>query len=326
VNQKVATFFDPDPASTAAEYSATINWGDASSSPPPPVTITQTGSSTSGNTFEVRGDHTYQEENTYSVEVTITDTDTSSNTATVTSTANIGDAALVKAMCAMPPVTPQHYNGSTATFEDENMFATSADFTATTINWGDSNSTAGTVSGSGIGPYTVSGDHTYSSTGPFTVTTTIIDDGGSMTTATCAVVVFAFPTGNGATFVIGDLEAGLTRHVTWWSSQWANINLMSGGAPPDAMKGFAGFEDNFLGLPTPDCGGTWSADPGNSAPPPPTVPQFMGVIVSSKVTKSGSVITGDIKQVVIVKNDLGYEPSPGHPGTGTEIMFVCGGP
>jgi hypothetical protein len=49
----------------------------------------------------------------------------------------------------------------------------------------------------------------------------------------------------------------------------------------------------------------------------------MGVIVSSHVTKSGSIITGDIKQVVIVRNDPGYAPDPGHPGTGTEIAIVC---
>jgi hypothetical protein len=52
----------------------------------------------------------------------------------------------------------------------------------------------------------------------------------------------------------------------------------------------------------------------------------MGVIISSKVTKSGSVVTGDIKQVVIVENDLSYQPSPGHPGTGTEIGFLCTSP
>jgi PKD repeat protein len=312
--------------STAAEYNATINWGDSSSSPPPPVTITLTGTSSSGNDFAVKGDHTYTEEGTYTVRVTITDVDNLSNTATATSTARVVDAPL-HSSCAAAPVSTQSFSGPTATFTDNNAFATKADFSAT-INWGDSTSSSGTISGGpGVGPYTVSGSHTYTSTGPFTVTTTINDDGGSTTTTPgCSVLVFAFATEKGAAFVIGDLEAGLAKHVTWWSSQWANINLMSGGAPPDAMKGFAGFEDNFLGLPPPNCGGTWSTDPGNSTPPPPSVPAFMGVIVSSKVTKSGSVISGDIKQVVIVRNDPGYAPSPGHPGTGTEIAIVCVSP
>jgi hypothetical protein len=156
------------------------------------------------------------------------------------------------------------------------------------------------------------------------ITTTINDvDGSSTTTPACSVTVFAFATAKGAAFVIGDLEAGLGNHVTWWSSQWAKINVMSGGAPPNAMKGFSGFEDNFLGLPPPNCGGTWSTDPGNSAPPPASVPKYMGVIVSSRVTQSGSIISGDIKQVVVVRNDPGYAPNPGSPGTGTEVAIVC---
>jgi hypothetical protein len=322
VNQLVATFFDPDPMSTAGDYNATIAWGDASSSPPPPVTITQTGASPMGNTFEVRGDHTYTEEGTYTLKVTITDIDTPSNNATVSSTAKIADAPLT-ARCATPPFSTQTYNGPTAVFTDQSSTGTLSDFSAT-INWGDSSSSTGTiVGGPGNVPYTVSGSHTYTTTGPVTITTVITDVGGSSATVICNVTIFAFATAKGAAFVIGDLEAGLGNHVTWWSSQWANINLMSKGAPPDAMKGFAGFEDNFLGLPPPNCGGTWSTDPGNSTPPPPTVPKVMGVIVSSQVTKSGSIITGDIKQVVIVDNDPGYAPSPGHPGTGTEIGILC---
>jgi hypothetical protein len=314
----VATFGDPAPMSTAAEYKATIDWGD--STPTSPGTITPP----TGGSYTVSGTHTYTEEGSYKVTVTITDIDEPSNTATTTSTATVNDAELT-ATCATPPFSPQIFIGTTATFTDANTFAQNSDFSAT-INWGEGPTEPGTIDPlptSGPGPYTVRGMHTYTSTGTFTITTTITDDGGSTATVKCDVLIFAFATGNGATFVIGDLEAGLTRHVTWWSSQWANINLMSGGAPPDAMKGFAGFEDNFLGLPPPDCGGTWSTDPGNSTPPPASVPKFMGVIVSSKVTKSGSVITGDIKQVVIVENDPGYQPSPGHPGTGTEIAILC---
>jgi len=317
----VATFTDPDPVSTAAEYDAVIDWGDGSPTTPGVIT------GPIGGPFDVSGTHTYTEEGTYTVTVTITDIDEASNTATTTSTATVNDAALT-ARCATPPFSPQMFMGTTATFTDANTFAQNSDFSAT-INWGDGPTQPGTIDPlppSGPGPYTVRGTHTYTSTGTFTITTTITDDGGSTARVSCDVLIFGFATGNGATFVVGDLEAGLTRHVTWWSSQWANINLMSGGAPPDAMKGFAGFEDNFLGLPPPNCGGTWSTDPGNSTPPPPSVPQFMGVIVSSQVTKSGSVITGDIKQVVIVENDPGYQPSPGHPGTGTEIAIVCTSP
>jgi hypothetical protein len=313
----VATFTDPDPASTAGEYSATIDWGDAT--PPTPGTI----SGPTGGPFTVSGTHTYAEQGTYSVTVTITDVDNPKNSATVISTARVSDARL-SSMCATRPVSTQTYTGPTAIFRDQSSTGTLSDFSAT-ISWGDSSNSAGTITGGpGNLPYIVSGTHTYASTGTFLITTTIADvDGSRTTTPGCSVIIFAFATGNGAAFVIGDLEARLGNHVTWWSSQWANINLMSGGPPPNAMKGFAGFEDNFLGLPPANCGGSWSTDTGNSTPPPPSVPMVMGVIVSSRVTQSGSVISGDIKQVVVVRNDPGYGPSPGHPGTGTEIAVVC---
>jgi hypothetical protein len=312
----VATFTDPDQASTPAEYSATIDWGD--STPSTPGTI----SGPTGGPFTVSGTHMYSEEGTYRVAVTITDVDNSKNNTTVISTANVSDAPLVS-KCATAPASTQTYNGPTAIFTDQSSTGTPSDFSAT-ISWGDSSSSAGTITGGpGNASYTVSGTHTYASTGTFSITTSIKDVGGSKTSSTCSVIIFAFATGNGAAFVIGDLEAGLGNHVTWWSSQWANINLMSGGPPPNSMKGFAGFEDNFLGLPPPNCGGSWSTDPGNSTPPPPSVPKYMGVIVSSVVTQSGSVISGNIKQVVVVQTDPGYAPNPGNPGTGTEIAIVC---
>jgi hypothetical protein len=136
--------------------------------------------------------------------------------------------------------------------------------------------------------------------------------------------VFAFPTVTGA-FVIGDLADPLPivgDSVTWWSSQWTQLNPMSGGPAPASMKGFAGFEDNPMGTPR-TCGSSWTTDTGNATPPPASVPEFMGVLVSSKITQSGSVITGNIKQVVVVHNNPGYAPDPGHTGTGTIVAIVC---
>jgi hypothetical protein len=142
-----------------------------------------------------------------------------------------------------------------------------------------------------------------------------------------AVLVFAFPTATGA-FVIGDLADPLPivgDSVTWWSSQWVQLNPMSGGPAPASMKGFAGFEDNPLGTPR-TCGSSWTTDTGNATPPPPSVPTFMGVLVSSIITQNGSVITGNIKQVVVVHNNPGYAPDPGNPGTGTIVAIVCVSP
>jgi hypothetical protein len=176
----------------------------------------------------------------------------------------------------------------------------------------------------------VSGTHTYTSTGTFTVTTTIKDDGGSMTTATCSVIVFAFANASNGAFVIGDrVPQAIGSIVTWWSSQWWQVNPMSGGPPPASMKGFAGFEDNLGGpLPGsfPECDQPWTTDTGNSTPPPPTVPAIMGVIVSSHVDQVGSDIVGDVIRVVVVRNNPGYQPDPGHVGTGQVVGYYCGPP
>jgi hypothetical protein len=197
------------------------------------------------------------------------------------------------------------------------------DYSAT-INWGDSSSSTGTIPpSSGSGPYTVNGAHTYTSTGMFTITTTIKDAGGSTTVATCTTLVFAFAPGGGS-FVIGDKtstggnDTAPGTHVFFWGAQWWKNNFLSGGAAPASFKGFAENPSQ------PMCRKDWSADPGNSTPPPNgPLPRYMGVIVTSKTTKSGSQISGNTVHIVVVRTNPGYEPNPGHPGTGTVVALVC---
>ncbi len=126
----------------------------------------------------------------------------------------------------------------------------------------------------------------------------------------------------GGAFVIGDLVSNTGgTPVYFWGSQWFQNNPLSIGAGP-GTHAFKGFEN---GLGTPACGGTWTSQPGNSSDPPPTVPTNMAVIVSSSITKNGSVFTGDIKRIVIVQTDPAYGPNPGHPGTGRVVAVLCQG-
>jgi hypothetical protein len=304
----VATFTDPDKSATASEYSATIEWGDGSSS-----TGTVTGGSGS---FAVSGKHTYAEEGSDTITVAITDVDNASNGATTSSKASVADAALTSE-CAAPATTVQAFAGPTATFTDADPGGMSSDYTAQ-IEWGDGSASAGAISaGTGHGPYTVSGSHAYGSTGTFTITTTIKDAGGSKTVATCRTLVFAFAPGGGS-FVIGDEDSATGTPVTFWGAKWWKNNSLSTGSAPPSFKGFAEKPE------TPSCGTGWSADPGNSTPPPNgPLPADMGVIVSSKITKSGSQISGDTVHIVVVKTNPGYQPNPGHAGTGTVEAQVC---
>ncbi len=308
-NATVATITDPTTTSTAAEYSATIDWGDGSSS-------AGTVSGPMGGPFTVSGSHTYSEEGTYTITVTVTDIDAATNGAIATSTAHVADAAL-SASAACIATSTQSYLGPTATFTDAaSPSGTLSDFTAT-IDWGDGTFTAGTVTGPNGGPYTVGGAHTYATTGIFTITTTIHDVGGSKAMTSCSTLGFAFAPGGGS-FVIGDKNAARGTAVTFWDAQWAKKNPTSGGSAPRSFKGFA--EDPT----TPSCGVIWTTDPGNSTPPPDgPLPTYMAVIVTSSVGKNGSEISGNTVHIVVVKTNPGYASNPGHSGTGTVVAVVC---
>jgi hypothetical protein len=302
----VAGFTDPDGSATANEYSASIKWGDGGESP---GTV-----SGSGGRFSVSGSHVYADENEYAVTVVISDSDNSSSAATVSSKASVADAGL--SASGVTPTSPQAFSGTVARLTDSNnSTSTAGDFTAT-IDWGDgSPSSSGTVTGGG-GSYTVSGSHGYVSTGYFTVKVHVVDDGGSTADATSKVLVFA--TATGGNFVIGDNNAAIGTAVTFWGAKWWKLNSLSGGGKAASFKGFAESPA------TPSCGMSWTADPGNSTPPPEgPLPAYMATIVSSAVSKSGPTISGDTVHVVVVKTDPGYQPNPGHAGTGTVAGMVC---
>ena len=77
----VATFTDPNTSATASAYSASINWGDGTTSP---------GTITGGNgNFSVAGSHAYSAGGTYPVSVTITSAGTSQGSSTVADSAAI---------------------------------------------------------------------------------------------------------------------------------------------------------------------------------------------------------------------------------------------
>jgi hypothetical protein len=200
-------FQDSDGNTNPASYSATINWGDNTSSPgtitywsgnggngpplPPAFRLGGVGSNVVwDHYFLVSGTHTYAEETppTYAVSVTVTDTDGASGS--VTGTASVADAALTATGDTVTGYAGTGLTGTVAGFTDADPGGTVSDYTAT-ITWGDgSASSAGTV-----GPgFTVTGGHTYAQPGVYTTTVTITDAGGStVTTHGQAVISSARP-------------------------------------------------------------------------------------------------------------------------------------
>jgi hypothetical protein len=137
-------------------------------------------------------------------------------------------------------------------------------------------------------------------------------------------IVFAFP--SFGDFVLGDQSvaaAGPTTPLTWWSSNWSALNSLTGGVAPTSMKGFS---NNVSPSSPPACGGMWTTSTGNSPPPIGVglIPSYMGVLVSPFVKKAGNTLSGNVTKIVVIKTGAGYQPNPGHDGTGTYVATYCG--
>ena len=150
--------------------------------------------------------------------------------------------------------------------------------------------------------------------------------GSSSDTRQHALVFSYLPAGGG--FALGDQAvktATPTTTVTWWGSQWAKLDPLSGGRRRPASRALPRpsttaplpSSTRSAAVPLPN----W---PPVAAAPPATVPAYMAVVVPAKVTKSGNTISGNIAKVVIVKTNPGYQPDPSAPGTGTVVATLCG--
>ena len=182
----LATFTNSSfPSNPASDFTATIDWGDGTSS---------TGTVVGGGagTYLVSGDHTYADEGTFTVTVTLADDVPGSASASATATATVleGDFGSTNAM-TITPTEGVAFSGAVATIIDVgNPAQVASDFTAS-IDWGDSVTTPGTLSGPTGGPFTISGTHTYADEGSFTVLASFVDDppgfAGATITSTATV-------------------------------------------------------------------------------------------------------------------------------------------
>lgn len=126
-------------------------------------------------------------------------------------------------------------------------------------------------------------------------------------------LVFAYSAPNGGAFVVGDGNANVGQSVTFWGSQWASKNTLTGGTAPQAFKGFA-----IRSSTTPaSCGATWISSPGASSHPPSVIPEYMAVIAAGWIKEVGPQISGNTSKIVIVRKD------PGSSKTGTIVGVLC---
>jgi hypothetical protein len=203
--QVVATFVDPAGAEDPANYSATIDWGDHSQSDGEIVS--------SGSGFSVLGSHIYAEQGSYHITVTIHHG--SSAVTSAESTASITDAPVGVATGTNNSLSEgDAFNGTVATFHDDNPNATAEDFSAN-INWGDGHTSAGTVIRNNDGSFSVVGSNTFVDDGSFTAQVTIVDHGGLQTSTTSLFSVGAIaPSLTLSGEIVGQADTVYTLHLS----------------------------------------------------------------------------------------------------------------
>ncbi len=184
-NIPVATFIDANPGATAADFTATINWGDGSSPTADPNTrIVLIGGSSAGAIFAVYGSHTYTQTGSYSTEVVVKDVGGQSTTIVGAGNVTIAQSPILVTGLPIGTFTidaPTPVNLPVATFLDSGSSDPVSDYTAT-INWGDGSASQTFAAGQGIVPlgggqfeFQVPVSHTYTNTGQFPITITIND-------------------------------------------------------------------------------------------------------------------------------------------------------
>jgi PKD repeat protein len=250
------------------------------------------GDGSTGTTLQAT--HAYAEPGTYTAQLTVTDAD--KGVARDTTTVTVGPRASSLTLKTKPTldvstsrvtarlgdavdVRSPRLQGHDVTFA-----AAGADCTASTDAAGNASCTLPAAE-LALGPSTLTvdfhGDTLYSTS-----------------TAAEQVVVYGLPTGG--LFAVGDRSA--TGAVIFWSPAWWLANRLTGRQAPAGFKGFVQLTDTG-----------WTASPGLDRVPT-TAPEWMGVVVTTAVTKDGAVITGDKARLVVVHVDT-YDPAVIGQGT-----------
>jgi hypothetical protein len=197
VNVVVATFTDTagPSAAPASSYTATIAWGDGTSSP---GVVADDG--TGG--FLVSGSHTYDEGGSYPITVTVTrpglDPASASDQIDVVSAplSAVGGRALTASEgtslgTSVNPQAPQPV--LVATFLDADPGPQAITNYTVRIDWGDGTSSNGELAPASGGGYAVSADHTYDEGGSYIFRVFISEPGGNTATVTGVARVSSFP-------------------------------------------------------------------------------------------------------------------------------------
>jgi hypothetical protein len=175
------SFTDPDPGQT---HTVVIGWGDGSASST--LNLAAGVLSFSGVTHQYLEESAGQPNGSYPITVTVTDSYGAS--ASGATSIQVNDAPLTSGTASVTAGTEGVSSSIlSASFTDANPGSTASDFTAT-INWGDGQTSTGTVTGS-AGSYSISAAHLYAEDGSYPINIAVTDDGGSTTTLSTTATV-----------------------------------------------------------------------------------------------------------------------------------------
>jgi hypothetical protein len=171
----IASFSDARPTATASQFTATIDWGDGTTSPG-----TIAADTAQSGQFLVVASHTYVHAGDLPLSVSITSSDPADNAASATSTAHVEDAPLSAVGDPVSALEGTLFQGVVATVYTTTPTDTSSDLTAS-IDWGDGTTAPGTLAahGSLSGPFDVTGAHIYRDAGAYAVRVTVSDNDGT---------------------------------------------------------------------------------------------------------------------------------------------------
>jgi hypothetical protein len=171
----IATFTNTGyPGADPSDFQASINWGDGQSS-------TGSVSSDGNGNLTVWGSHSYADEGSFEVSVTLTDTDDdgsgqASASATAFNSITVTEADVLSAGPVSASATEgQTFSGAVATFTNTGYPSNDASDFSASINWGDGQTTSGSVSSDGNGHLTVFGSHMYADEGSYGVVVKLTD-------------------------------------------------------------------------------------------------------------------------------------------------------
>jgi hypothetical protein len=249
-NPVLATFTDPSGSIGQSGWTATVNWGDGT----PTDTSPTVSSTATPYQYTLNADHTYASPGIYTVTITITDAANSADTTTVTSTAKITKGQLTVQAQPVSATAGSSFSGGVASFTNTDKNTSASSYTAT-ISWGDGSGTsAGTVtalSGS-PGAFTVTGQHTYTTPGAYTITVTVTggDDPTTSASGQSTATVSSPPTftvtGRGTLALPTETFTGTLATVSYSnasapaSSFTARITWGDGSTSPGTLTGSAG--------------------------------------------------------------------------------------